>query len=612
MHCENLANIDAGASLKADLVIIGSGPAGFAIAREMIGAGLDVLVLESGVKEERPDYDDLNRTKITARPENGAAVNGHSANGNTNGALTNGASVNGASASDRLASKRIEFHGDLTSSWSHKAQPYGVRNRVLGGSSLSWAGKSASFTPLDYRPRDWVPQSGWPFDGETLAPYLDRAAVGLNLGPNCYDDSFWEMIGVEPPKERLSPTLLQSFFWQFARSRINKMDVIRFGEEFEKLDADNIRVLINATVTHIDTDADSNAFTGLEVSTLEGERRTISAKAAVLAAGGIENARLLLASNRVCKNGVGNEHDVVGRYLMDHPGVRIGHFRAGDIDKVSQRFGFFGARGEDRWHMYMHGLTLGEQTQEREELLNCALYMLEQRAADDPWDAIKRLLKGHSGKPLKDAAAIAKSPVLLARGLGMYLFSTGLIPERFKEAVINAMIARFPNFVVREHQRRGVPHKLDDLVIDAITEQTPDRDSRITLSKQTDALGVPVAEVDWRIHDRERRSIVRLGQIFHDELKRVGLPAPELEDWVAENRPEDGVFIDMAHTMGTTRISNDPKTGVVDADCKVHGVEGLYVAGSSVFPTSGHVNPTLMISALAIRLADQLKMDLTH
>jgi choline dehydrogenase-like flavoprotein len=92
-----------------------------------------------------------------------------------------------------------------------------------------------------------------------------------------------------------------------------------------------------------------------------------------------------------------------------------------------------------------------------------------------------------------------------------------------------------------------------------------------------------------------------------EQMAAAGLPAPMLESWVAEGRLADAAPIDMAHTMGTTRMALDPREGVVDANCKVHGVEGLYVAGGSVLPTSGHANPTLMIIGIAIRLADHLK-----
>ena len=194
----------------------------------------------------------------------------------------------------------------------------------------------------------------------------------------------------------------------------------------------------------------------------------------------------------------------------------------------------------------------------------------------------------------------------------MRIFASAAVPQRVKQLVIDAMIKYNPNFVVREYQSRGLPHKLTGLLIDGISEQRPDPESRITLSGETDALGVRKARVCWRIDADARRSLVRLGQLLAVEFPRIGLPAPLLEGWVAEGRPQDGVLIDMGHILGTTRMSQDPKRGVVDPSCQVHGVAGLYVAGGSVFPTSGHTNPTLMILALAIRLADRIKIDLAH
>jgi choline dehydrogenase-like flavoprotein len=105
----------------------------------------------------------------------------------------------------------------------------------------------------------------------------------------------------------------------------------------------------------------------------------------------------------------------------------------------------------------------------------------------------------------------------------------------------------------------------------------------------------------------ERRTIARMGQIIADEFQRIGLPKPDLCNWAREGRLSEAVLIDAAHPTGATRMSADPRSGVVDPNCQVHGLEGLYVAGSSVFPTSGHANPTLMILALAHRLAKTLK-----
>jgi len=222
----------------------------FTIAREFIGSPIQVLVLESGQLTETPRATDLNTVESIGEPKGEAEIR-----------------------------RRIEWHGAGSSSWSQQAQPYGVRCRVLGGSSHAWAGKVAAFDSTDFAKRDWIPYSGWPFTLESLTPFIDRAAVTLNLGPNCYDSEFWSLLGLKTPPAGPDPQLLRSFFWQIARSRLDSGDIMRFGPEFVTLDAPNVRVLVNATVTSIDTNAEGSAFDGLEVSTIDGVRSRVRAKA---------------------------------------------------------------------------------------------------------------------------------------------------------------------------------------------------------------------------------------------------------------------------------------------------------------------------------------------
>jgi choline dehydrogenase-like flavoprotein len=581
MKIEDLATFDPASVFEADLAIVGGGPAGLTIAREFIGTSTQVLVLESGLLDEAPAYAALNELESNGEPNTPAQKQ-----------------------------KRIAFHGESSRTWSASQQPYGVRCRALGGSSHAWAGKSAAFDPIDFAARSWVPYSGWPIKRETLDPYLDRAADVLNLGPNTYDDSLWGLIGMAPPSPRFDVDGLRAFFWQFARSRLDQLDIMRFGREFVTFKADNVRVLLNATVRQIRLSDDGSCFEGLEITTIDKVHSRVKAKMAVIAAGGIENPRLLLASNAIHSRGIGNAHDLVGRFLMDHPSARVGQFEAGDVKPIIDRFGFYGLRHGGRTHMYSHGLALTPAVQERDELLNSAVYFKAERSPDDPWDAIKRLLQRNSTKPIRDALSVASHAGLLVKGIGMKVLASDATPGFLKDLIVNAAIQYSPNFVAKEFQSRGLPHKLTGVSVEAITEQRPNPDSRITLSEKCDRLGVPLAKADWRINDDERRTIVRLARLANDAFVKAGLPAPRLERWVAEERPNDGVIIDMAHMLGTTRMSDSPKSGVIDQDCQVHGVQGLYVAGSSTFPTSGHANPTLMILSIAIRLADTIKLRL--
>jgi choline dehydrogenase-like flavoprotein len=580
MDIEDLSRFDPNTMFETDLVIVGGGPAGLTIAREFFDSAVRVLVLESGLLDETRDHAELAEVESIGEP-----------------------------SGEQQKQRRQRFHGASAPFWSQELQPYGVRCRALGGSTHAWAGKSAAFDAIDFAARPWVPHSGWPITHATLASYVDRAAAVLNLGPNAYDETIWKLVGIRPPEPRLHGEGLRDFFWQFARSRIDQLDIMRFGREFATFRANNVRVLLNATVTNIELSGDGSGFQGLEIATIDGVASKVHAKCAVIAASGIDNPRLLLASNKIHAAGIGNGHDQVGRYLMDHASARIGRFEPRDLGPVIKRFGFYGVQHDGRTHMYMHGLALSPELQERERLLNSAVYFLAERSPDDPWDALKRLLRRKSDHPVQDVLAIVSGARLLARGIGMRMLASNAMPAGLKDFIVNTAIHYSPNLVAEEFQDRGLPHKLTGLWVDAITEQRPDPASRITLSERKDRFGVPLARVDWRVGDDERRTIVRIADMVSDAFGRAGLPKPVLEGWVANKRLSDAMIIDMAHTLGTTRMSESPSSGVVDASCRVHGVRGLYVAGGSVFPTSGHANPTLMILALAIRLADRLKAE---
>ena len=562
------------APIETDVVIIGGGPAGITLARELANTDHSVLLLESGGLAETSETEQLNAVESIGEPSTPHQVD-----------MRNGR------------------HAPQAELWSHDVQPYGVRCRALGGSSMAWAGKSAAFDDIDFAVRDWIPLSGWPMTRESLAPYLDRAAEWLNLGPNLYDASFWDAVNFGEPKPHIDEKLLAPFFWQFAKSRIDAIDVMRFGDEFAREKASNIRVLLNATATKLISET-GNEISSVEFKAPGGETHHASGKRVVLAASGIENPRLLLAS------GIGNEHDQVGRYLMDHPLVRIARVEKKQTPKLHKRFGFFALNHKGRAHMYMHGLTPSVEVQTREKLNNCALYMLEDRAPDDPLEALKRLLKFRSKKVGSDLFALLKSPGMLIKAFGMKILQSGATPSFIKNLIVNTVIIFNPNFVAREFLSGGLPHKLLGLNIEGICEQVPDPDSRITLSETKDKFGVPLAKVDWKIDANAKRSLARLAELMREEFARAGLPEPTLEDWILNDRPEDATIIDVAHTLGTTRMSVSPQTGVVDADCRVHGTQNLYVTGGSVLPTSGHANPTLMLLTLTVRLADHLKAEL--
>ncbi|OWU84970.1 hypothetical protein ATO6_10590 [Oceanicola sp. 22II-s10i] len=566
--------------LETDIVIVGGGPSGLSVAQELIGSGLRVLVLESGLSAETPEHAALNAV---------AAVDG--------------------AAEDGFQARRAAYHSALPSAWSGEVQRFGVRCRGLGGSTQAWAGKSASFDAIDFAARPWVPGSGWPVSHEALAPYVDRAAGFLNLGPNVYDARFWDLAGSARPEPEVDPAAFRDFFWQFSRGRINPMDVMRFGAEFAALEADNVRVLLNATVTQVHTDPDGGRFDRLEVATPDGGRATVRARACVLAASAIENARLLLVSRGSHAPGLGNRNDLVGRHLSDHLLAPVGRFDAAAAPGIAGRFGFYGLRHDGHSHMYAHGLALSETRQEAEELVNGAVFFMETRAEDDPVSALARLVRRTSPSPYRDAVTVALGPGHVAKAVGLRALQSDRMPDSARRFIVDTVLRRMPGTAAREFQFRGVPHKLVGAEAQGIVEQAPDRDNRVVLSDQSDPFGLPLPEVRWRVGTRERRTLLRMTQMLRDGLAEACLPVPELPDWAASGEAGAVPVIDMGHTTGTTRMSESPTTGVVTPDCRLHDVHGVYLAGGSVMPTTGHANPTLMMMALAVRLADRLKAE---
>lgn len=571
MTARPLTQRDGGAIIETDIVIVGGGPVGLAIADRCGRAGLDVLLLESGLEREDDVHEALNAV-IAAGVGSDPATDG----------------------------RRTSFHGPQAPLWQANHQAYGVRCRGLGGSTQAWAGKVAPFDDIDFRERSWVPNSGWPVGRDELRPWLEQAGELLGLCP------------AEPPG-RFADAGLHSCYWQFARSTVDRLDVMRFGRDYAPGLPPKVRVLLDATVTRLGFDPETQAIHALEVASLSGPRVTVKPRRVVLAAGAIENARLLLVSNDVEPGGIGNRHDVVGRYLIDHAGITLGRVEgAENIGLLARKFGFYGLNHAGRSHMFMHGLALAPEVQEAEELLNAAIYFAQQRAPDNPFDALKRLIRGQSEERLHDLAATVRGMGLIGRGLGARALAWDRTPERLKEFIVGMAIRFAPNMVADEFASGGLPHKLCGLGIEAIAETAPEPENRIVLTDKLDALGMRVAAARWQVGPVEWRTIRALALRLEQAMFAAGLPVPTLAGWARDESPAWLVPVDLAHTMGTTRMATDPHHGVVDSDCRVFGVNNLYIAGGSVFPTGGHANPTWMFLALALRLADRLAKGPQH
>lgn len=530
MNIADLHELEPNTVLHADLCIVGTGPAGMSIAAEFAGTKTRVLLLEAGGREWETDTQAL--YEIESAPPR-------------------------------------QMNQDI------------LRARMLGGSSHIWTGRCAPFHPVDFERRHWVANSGWPITRADFEPWLDRAGSLLGLGPNLYDQaSLWSRFGVSRPTPSLNEDALEAMFWQFSKSPRNVRNSIDFGRDrLAHCDAPNVRLLLHANLVHINTDTGGTRFESALIRTLNGKHATVKARTLVLCCGGIENARLLLAS------GVGNQHDNVGRYLMDHTDSVVGNFDTDSSYDVRSRFGHYWLDDDKGRHVYLHGFALSRAIQEREHLLHCHMYLDSfDPHPEDPWSAVER-----ARETIRSRSRLAK----LTADLRIMLPQSG--------PLLRGLWRR------RFHHRPHLP-RLRRIELHCILEQQPDRESRITLSPdRKDALGVPLPKIDWKISEAELHTARRTTQIVCQELRRLRLPEPVLNPWLSDLAAWKLNCVEKAHPTGTTRMSDSPRDGVVDRNCQVHGVDGLFVAGSSVFPTSGAANPTLMIVASALRVADWLK-----
>lgn len=517
------------ADFQADICIVGAGAAGITLARALRGRGREILLLESGGADFEADVQDL-------------------AAGDVSG---------------------FEYYPLIDS-----------RLRFFGGTTAIWGGRSARLDAIDFARRDWVADSGWPFEPEMLAPYYAAAERALGLDPNTTDDNAWHRLGLTPPP--FDPAQISVNLWQFDE----QADRFTLPRCRDLIDAPDVRILLHATVTHIRANAAGSAVERLEIANLRGGRGRVRAGAVVLAAGGLEIPRLLLASNDVQPNGLGNAHDLVGRYFMEHP-----HARGGRI--VTDRpWRLLHLLPRSHRHGGRRYATLGrpaEALQQREGLLNTSFTLAARQAPDDRMAATRRAY---------DTLKHALPPDRLSRNLWRGAKQTVV---RTQEAIGPVL----PWLAVK----RGAK----GLYAILRAEQAPNPDSRVVLTTETDALGVPRMALDWRFRDIDRASAHGLMAALDRELQRLDLGRVEINPWLRDvgtpwrtdplisSHPLAGY-----HHMGTTRMADDPRKGVVDADARVHGLDNLYIAGSSVFPTGGWANPTLTIIALALRLADHL------
>lgn len=511
-------SVSSGTIIETDLCIIGAGAAGITLAHECIDAPFRVVVVESGGMEFDSATQDLYEGRSVGDP-----------------------------------------FGD----------PMSSRLRYFGGTTNHWGGWCLPFEAIDFEPRgEEFPYHGWPFSKAQLDQFYARAQEVCQLGPYDYRPSRWGVRRDEVPPPFAGPDF---------GVRIIQENPLRFGPAYapELRRAPRVTVYLHANAVHFDAGETETEVEAVAVKTLSGNAFTLRARFYILATGGIENAQLLLASGREGGKGLGNAHDLVGRFFMTHIACSGGTIIPADpytnFDFATNDPYVPGKYRVDRV------LGLAPDAMRRLRLPNMLLgWSYKFAPVREAIDALSHLAHGEGpgGSTLSDLWEVITN----FEGIQEFLVRKALLKE-------------------------GIP--IESLALWCSSEQQPNPESRISLGSKRDRLGMPEVVVDWKLLPEDKSKTVAILHLLATEIGRTGFgrfrPAwSDAHDW-----PTD--LYGNEHHMGTTRMHRDPKLGVVDENCRIHGMANLYVAGSSVFPTGGSNNPTLTIVALALRLADHLR-----
>jgi choline dehydrogenase-like flavoprotein len=477
-----------------------------------------------------------------------------------------------------------------------------TNHRSFGGNANLWnirsdrGWRSVRLLPLstvDFEERPWLADSGWPIWIDDLADYYRRAQVTFQLSTHGFTAEEWE-----EPWARALPlddADVSTGVYQFGTGH-TFLDTYR-----QKLESsENIKVLYNATTLEVLTNENASHASALRVASLPDRTFHVRANHFVLAAGGLVSAQLLLASDATQPDGLGNAYGNVGRYFMDHPLIFGGEFLPAS-PRLFDAMAFYDLRSVQGTPI-MGYLQLSDRAVRREELLNLsAIFLPRERnyqshrllstRQDVGFNAALRLR--HALRHRERFAA--KDAWLALKGLD------GVAKRGFDRLVHPKSNLGHGGWSAQPHNAR----RFDRFEVLHQAEQAPHRDNRVSLSRERNRFGARRLHVDWRWHEEDLASVRRGQEVFARALARAGLGQFQ----IARGTSGEPVMLSAStsHYMGTTRMHADPRRGVVDPECRVHGVDNLFVASSSVFPTGGFANPTLTVVALALRIADRIR-----
>jgi choline dehydrogenase-like flavoprotein len=537
--------------IEADVAIVGAGPAGIVVALELARAGRRVVLIESGGESFEPHTQRLGET------------------------------VGG----DR-------HHVDMSL----------ATRRQIGGASNIWGGRCVPFDPIDFKPRPIVSDTRWPVEHEEIEPYLQRACEWCRCGSSVFETGRLTTLA--------DRTIVPGF--EDGEVRASALERWSLPTNFGKLyraaleRAPSLRLETGLTCVEIVPRPAGDGVQHLLARRADGRTVAIRATRYVIAAGGLESTRLLLASDREHPGGIGNHSGHLGHWYMAHVETRVArvhfttppqqtiyaHERDGDGVYVRRRF------------------TLAPETQLERRLPNVALWLVNPEVGD----------ASHGSAVLSFVYLMLISP------LGRYFVAEGIRQAHVKtrrpttvRAHLRNVLLNLPaatafalTFGYKRFLRRGrkvpgffVPSATNTYPLLYHGEHLPHHESFVELTEERDANGMPRLRTHLHFDEEDVRAVKDVHELLDESLRSQALGHVEFLDDDVERAVRDQLFGGY-HQAGTTRMSALPAEGVVDRNLAIHGFDDLFVASSSTFPTSSQANSTFTLIAFALRLADHL------
>lgn len=494
--------------IEGDICIVGAGAAGISIAREWINTPYKIILLEGGGFDYDEKVQELYDGKLTGQ----------------------------------------KYYPMMSS-----------RLHYFGGTTGHWGGLCSQLDEFDFQKRDWVPESGWPINRKDLEDQYQRAYQILDLEAQIFDKEYWKKTNPDALTFPFQKSVIYNKVYQASLPT-------RFGQKYKDLitEAPNIFLHTYANAVEIESNAENTTINSIKIKNYAGKTHQVKAKRYILACSALQNARLLLSSKNSNPQGLGNNHDLVGRYFMEHLEIKTGEV----------------------WLNQSNALKLYSwKSRRRVEL---ALSALKQKEL--------KILNG----------SISLSELMLQK-------KTKASINVWSEKDPRKSLDQFVKFASQAYHKTRMERLFASSSPNAYgmytrMEQSPNPSSRVILDTELDSLGMPKVILNWDFNEIDKKSIREINKCVGQQFGLAGIGRTKIYDFLWDDNDDSMTNVSGGwHHMGTTRMSEDPKRGVVDKNCKVHSFNNLFVAGSSCFVTSGATPPTLTVVALSLRLSDYLK-----